>query len=415
MDSSESLRAAHPSGPRRDKDIASLLKSPDFRKKLRKFYIERTSQRLEDNVSELRIKRDTAKAKKESKDKEHKAAETDLEEATELNQKYQPGKELDTKLEKLRARKFSVEREDAKARRKAAETMGDKPKIAEIDEEIKKIDQDEQELARMEREKANLPDRLKELKKEKARLDGEKAQIDGEYSLASDKYTKAFGDRNDAEEAFVSGLENMIGDAAQATIEERIDRLTEADRAELERQAKENPNKVGRELARVIDTRYHRNRKPNWRNRSTVEADVVNLRADMRDFILNPGQGPRVLLETVLQDMVNDGIITSQERSQRLADEPWAEAQSADLAQRVITGHLRSGGRLSQSEANYIQEQPWGQAAIDKALQNNKAALDRLAKLDATGELRKKRRLPMWILLLIFGALGKVFDPKFER
>jgi len=105
--------------------------------------------------------------------------------------------------------------------------------------------------------------------------------------------------------------------------------------------------------------------------------------------------------------MVSDGIITVAEMEAKSNDPKFMLEQSKLLAKNALATHLRTGGKLTENESFYIQQQPWGKELIDEALEHNASARDMVAKLEQAGKLKKKKGLPLFLLMLLLsGAAG---------
>lgn len=184
------------------------------------------------------------------------------------------------------------------------------------------------------------------------------------------------------EEALLKGMNGTISEAVNryvdGSIDARMDQLAAQDQ-ELKSQAK---SALENTLADRLKDRWDRlqiDKNGNVKKRTIITGRVSR---DMQTMLT--GDGP----DGVLRDMA--GVLgqteidamsagpakdTAQkalnEFNEQMKDSPFATKWRAEVAQRVLTRKAQSG-KIFEAEMALIIEQPWGQEAINKMIQNSK-------------------------------------------
>lgn len=242
-----------------------------------------------------------------------------------------------------------------------------------------------------------MPDKVQTLEDNLRNSEDELVLASGQRNRASTDLSFARSDRAEAEAKFAARLEKMPAEALSRYLIQRQIRAAEASSDAADQLVKEAKDANSNKLAQAMRDRYHRmkeyGRLDPRRLRQLYDEgktldDRDNLHADMKRLV-DPrhGGGPEAAIKAALDQAVKRGQMTNAEMTALLADKDLMAEWGPKYSEEVITGYIRTGGKITTSTYGYIQSQEWGKQWIEKGLEQNKNVQDVEKQLKAQGVL----------------------------
>lgn len=253
---------------------------------------------------------------------------------------------------------------------------------------------------------AELKTELTEKDGKKSELDAQRMEIEGKLSTKRVELSKSRATRSHEEETFVKQIEDVMANAADGWMDEKVQEAVTAGNALLEKQATEQTDQKKQAFTKAISERYFTGNKVNV---AVVKGDYQNLLST----------GPDALTQSML---VSAGY-TPTEITAIMGDATKMAEFRGQVTENVLKmymlrgGWLKSGGRISADEVMKISTATWGHEMIENAVKGrtdminaiNKASGDSV--LTTGGKVTEKfRKHPVrnsiMALMAIAGLLG---------
>lgn len=272
--------------------------------------------------------------------------------------------------------------------------------------------------------------KLTDLEAEEARLKEDKATLSADLrqkKTTLDKATLELGKRNrdlqaaralrtTQENDFVAGLENILLDAGEATLDDDITKATsrfETDLEKLKNEATNAKDKTFYEALQKIWLGAERTRKIGLPGRRRTEKyrpiDKVKVYEHFSILMENGDEAmfKRVLAQTTNPDTGTYYIAT--EIDELIKDTEFTNRMKPEAVKQLLGRKFLAGG-ITQEDIHVISTSQWGQGMIEKAIQSNNEfrtavsavmgadALNRHGFVERFGQVAKEH--PWWIALI---------------
>jgi hypothetical protein len=397
-----------------DAYINGILQDRQFINKLRTTYADHAKGTIQDPVQEALRGYQDAKLTLESAERKRNSAKSQLEGVKAAQRLYDKGGDSDARIKELagsdarvksltsqltlaQSTLSNLQNQSAFGRNRSDVFMGElnnrmgelTTQIADLNGFLATAESAAGELAILRdggkglSEKANIAeDKLQEAEDVLLRSRLENTRAKGDLDVAQ-------GERNNLEEVYVKGWENLISKAATEWHADRLAEVEVAEKGHLEEMSRKSTDKLTQQLGKFLQSRYYR-LAPEGRFNKTLrsEANKANLSADFK-VMIDPRLGARSLAEQHVMAAGKAASLSAEEIRIHLENADYMSAQTNEVAKQVLGGYLRNGGKVNLKTWEYIESTDWGQEVADDLITNNPSVKEKEEQLKAAGILDK--------------------------
>lgn len=237
-----------------------------------------------------------------------------------------------------------------------------------------------------EAQQRELSDQLKQLKTEHADLLAQQGEITAQFADA----VKA---RVAWEKKYVGDLQKVLSDGMDAHYREQVEKAGEIQQQLLEEEMAKTKDPAEKKILEEISKRWYKRKQSGFIR--TKEVTVPNKERIDQDYALlmtpPPAGGPEAIMRGMLQGtLIEDhtaGItrpMTQAEIDEKLADKEFVDKMQGQVINTLMTRRMKTA-RIAGGDLDYIAESPWGQSAINAALQNKEAVATLQRQMEEQG------------------------------